>query len=195
MTTVDERKKWDIYLRTTKTYGTFENRVPEYQIAMDKLLMLGLHHDDLVVDVGAGSCDMDHYMRTVVGWRGKYLPIDGATYGIDFNKRLPYTYLPNSKADFYISLETLEHVYDPERIVRAMQQRAAKGIVVTTPNPEVVDVLAVDPTHVISIWPRDLEEWGFIVTKVTLNDRGEGDTLVGFWTPDMVRHDEDFPVG
>ena len=193
--TLDTRTIWDNYLRETPTYGTYENRVPEYQIATTLLASLGLKNDHLIVDVGAGSCDLDHYMRTLASWRGKYLPIDGATHGIDFNERLPYTYLPNAKADFYVSLETLEHVYDPDRLVRAMQQRATKGIVVSTPNPEVVDVLAVDPTHVISIWPRDLEAWGFRVVKSTLNARGEGDTLFGVWSPVLEHHDEEFPVG
>lgn len=191
----DTRTVWSNYLQETPTYGTYENRIPEYMLAYQTLVGLGLQDDHLIVDVGAGSCDMDHYLRTGAGWRGKYLPVDGATHGIDFNERLPYTYLPNSHADYYVSLETLEHVYDPERVVRAMQQRARKGVVVTTPNPEVVDVMAVDPTHVISIWPSMLEEWGFIVNRVTLNARGAGDTLVGFWTPNIEHHDEDFPVG
>lgn len=190
MSNAEELDRWTRYLtlEETPTYGTYVQRAPEYDTVARWLHNLGLQDDQLIVDVGAGSCDFDHYLRTVAGWRGKYLPIDGATLGINFNERLPYTYLPNAPADWYVSIETLEHVHDPERIVSAMKQRARKGIVVTTPNARSVDVIAVDSTHVIAILPEMLEEWGFSVFKVNFCDRGteeEPDTLVGVWTPTM----------
>jgi hypothetical protein len=189
--TTQTRNFWSDYLVRTESYGTFEQRSPEYQMVTGFLKGLGLADDDLVVDVGAGSCDMDHFLRTQGGWRGKYLPIDGATYGIDFNNLFPHQYLPEAAADWYVCIETLEHVYDPESLVKAMQKRATKGVVVTTPNADVVDVVAVDSTHVMPIHPQDLEKWGFSVTKVNFNARDEHDTLVGVWAPQM----EDYPVG
>lgn len=183
-----ELDRWTHYLtpEETPTYGTYEQRAPEYDTVANWLMNLGLKDDDLIVDVGAGSCDFDHYLRTSGAWRGRYLPIDGATIGINFNERLPYTYLPNAPADWYVAIETLEHIYDPERVVRAMRQRARKGMVVTTPNARSVDVIAVDPTHVIAITPEMLYDWGFTVHKVNFCDRGteeEPDTLVGVWIP------------
>jgi len=195
MNATETRQRWDQYLHDAPNYGLYHHRIPEYEIATNHLRNFGLKDDDIIVDVGAGACDMDHYLRTGAGWRGKYLPIDGATYGIDFNERLPYTFLPSAKAAYYVCLETLEHLYDPERMVRAMQQRTLTALVVSTPNPETHDVCATDSTHFTPIWPRDLEEWGFTVVKYTLNARGEGDTLFGLWTPNMVHHDEEFPVG
>lgn len=181
--------RWQTYLETTETYGTFEQRVPEYYTVGKYLNYLGLKDDDLVVDVGAGTCDMDHYLRTRTGWRGRYLPIDGATHGIDFNEVEPEDYLPKSHADFYVCIETLEHVYEPRKLAEAMLSRATRGVIVTTPNADIVDVIAADSTHVYAIHPEELKEWGFSVIKVTFNDRGEGDTLVGIWTPE-----EEYPA-
>jgi hypothetical protein len=185
------RNFWHDYLEKTTTYGTFEQRCPEYQIVFNYLKSLGLEDDDLIVDVGAGSCDMDHFLRTRGGWRGKFLPIDGATYGIDFNNVHPDDYLPDADAHWYVCIETLEHVYDPEALILSMQARATKGVIVTTPNADVVDVVAVDSTHVMPIHPQDLQAWGFSVIKVNLNQRDEHDTLVGIWRPDA----EDYPAG
>lgn len=185
------REFWATYLTTTSTYGTFEERSPEYQLATLAMQARGLRDDELIVDVGAGSCDMDHFLRTRAGWRGKYFPVDGATLGIDFNDVSPEKYLPSASAEWYVCLETLEHVYDPEALVLAMQARATRGVVVTTPNADIVDVVAVDSTHVMPIHPADLERWGFSVSYFQLNGRGKGDTLLGFWAPDL----EDFPVG
>ena len=189
--TAQTRNFWSDYLVKTESYGTFEQRCPEYHIVHWYLKNLGLRDDDLVVDVGAGSCDMDHFLRTKAGWRGKYLPIDGATYGIDFNDVAPEDYLPAADADFYVCIETLEHVYDPEALVKAMQKRAKRGIIVTTPNADVVDVVAVDSTHVMPIHPQDLKNWGFEVSKINLNNRDDHDTLLGVWNPVA----EEYPVG
>lgn len=186
------RQRWHNYLIETPTYGTYLERTPEYEVVTTMLSTLGLKDDDLIVDVGAGSCDMDHYLRTAAGWRGKYLPIDGATHGIDFNVKHPYEYLPSSKADFYVCIETLEHLYNPETLVKFMQMRATRGIVVSTPNAESVDVIAVDSTHVYPIYPHDLEGWGFTVLKYNFCGRGteeEPDTLIGIWNPNQVNED------
>lgn len=188
--TAQTRNFWHDYLEKTESYGTFEQRSPEYKMVYHYLKTLGLEDDDLVVDVGAGSCDMDHYLRTQGGWRGKYLPIDGATYGIDFNEVSPEDYLPAADAHWYVCVETLEHVYDPEALVKAMQKRATKGVIITTPNADVVDVIAVDSTHVMPIHPQDLERWGFSVVKVNFNARDEHDTLVGIWAAGA----EDYPA-
>jgi hypothetical protein len=184
----DTRKFWHNYLLTTSTYGTFEQRCPEYAWVTRFLEMNGLKDDDMIVDVGAGSCDMDHYLRTKAGWRGKYFPVDGATVGVDFNDYPAGDWLPPVTSDWYVCIETLEHVYDPENLIKEMMARAEKGIVVTTPNADVVDVVSVDSTHVMPIHPQDLERWGFSVTKVQFNDRHSEDTLIGFWAPDAEEY-------
>lgn len=173
------QQRWQQYLAETPTYGGYHDRVPEYRRVAHLLAVAGLEQDDLIVDVGAGTCDLDHYLRTEIGWRGKYLPYDGAVQGIDLN-----VWEPTVFADFYVSVETLEHLLQPRRLALQMQRMSAKAVVVTTPNADVVDVLAVDPTHRTPLHRSDLEGWGYEVGYATLNPgRGADDTLLGVWQP------------
>lgn len=101
-----QRRNWLAYLAQRK--GTYEYRCLRYAAVYEILLILGLQPGDLIVDVGAGMCDFDRYIRSVRGFDGRYLPIDGAIQGFDLN-----TWRPDLRADFYICLETLEHLTDP----------------------------------------------------------------------------------
>lgn len=175
------REMWNHYLDASETYGTYFNRRPEYMMVARELFMMGIQDDESVLDVGAGSCDMDQYLRTECDWRGKYIPIDGVIDGVDLNSWVPQKGL---QVDWVVCIETIEHVFDPERLVRLCLALARKGVVFTTPNPDVVDVLAVDCTHFASITKEQLSEWtgGAAVETVEFSGRGnreEGwDTLI-----------------
>jgi hypothetical protein len=56
-------------------------------------------------------------------------------------------WVPPRRWDWFACLEVLEHLTSPTRLLDMMCDAAVHGVVVTTPNPEVVDVLALDPTH------------------------------------------------
>lgn len=174
------RQMWVNYLDSSTTYGTYANRMPEYMMVARELKMLGLQDDDVVLDVGAGSCDMDHYLRIECNWRGKYIPVDGLLDGTDLNVWTPS---PGLLVDWVVCIETIEHVFDPERLVRACLSAARYGAVFTTPNPDVVDVMAVDITHFSSITKEQLVEWtGGTVETVEFSNRGNReqgwDTLI-----------------
>lgn len=144
------------YLATTPTYGTYENRIPEYAVIARQLQLMMIRDGDSVLDVGAGSCDLDHYLRTEVGWRGQYVPVDGSLMGDDLDEwEIP----EGVQFDWVVCCETIEHVDDPARLFAQLVRAARQGVIVTTPNPAVVDVLAVDPTHKVAVYSGDLECW------------------------------------
>lgn len=103
-----------------------------------------------IVDVGAGTKDFKRRMDDWVNnplqtghWHGKYIPIDGSIDGTDLNY-----WVPDIKADYYVCIELLEHLYNPFRLMDEMVRCAKKGVIITTPNSDVVDTLAIDSTHV-----------------------------------------------
>lgn len=180
MVNIENRDRWRNYLVTTDTYGTYEDRCPEYRVVAYELRKMGMRADDTVVDVGAGMGDFGRFLREN-GFTGTYIPIDGAQDGTDLNEWIPDE---NLRADFVVCIETLEHLDNPDETVAWLMTVAGEGIVVTTPNPAVVDVCAVDPTHVTPIRKEDLLSLGFdSVFEVEFCGRGnveEGwDTLVG----------------
>lgn len=159
--------KWTAYRDTRK--ATYEFRAQtRYKAVADKLLALGLYMTASILDVGAGSCQFGRYMRER-GWRGMYIPIDAVIDATDLETWQPY-YL----ADFVVCIETLEHVESPRRLLGICERTARHGLVVTTPNPEAVDVLKCDPTHISSISPDALETRGLSVERCswfgTIND-------------------------
>lgn len=178
------QKFWADYLNTVPTYGVYEQRVPEYRTVGWALETMGLKNDETVIDVGAGSCDFDHWLRTGQGWRGRYIPIDGSLDGTDLNTWIPPLGL---HADWVVCIETVEHVHNPIRLIAEMARIATRGMVITTPNPDVVDVFAVDPTHVAEVPRAVLEEFNLVVEGVEFSGRGnprEGkfDTLIATTT-------------
>lgn len=154
--------------------GTYEWRCLRYAAAWDKLEELGLAQHDLVVDVGAGMCELDRYARTVRGFDGRYLPVDGAIDGTDLN-----VWWPHIEAEFFVALEVIEHLNNPLWLLRQLELRATKGVIVTTPNPDVVDVLAIDETHITPVYGETLTERGYEVEAVRLFSR-EADTLLAW---------------
>lgn len=155
---------------------TYAGRRARYDAAADRLFSARLSNADIVVDVGAGGTELDVCLRVDWGWRGRYVPVDAWLDGVDLNR-----WTPPRRFDWFTALEVLEHLETPERLVRALQRYATKGVVVTTPNPQVWDVLAMDPTHVSPISRATLEEWGFQTGLLTFYGKYQ-DGIVGWWT-------------
>jgi hypothetical protein len=134
---------WLNYMDTRR--GTYAFRAnTRYRCVADELL--GLKDKHLLVDVGAGSCHFGHYLSAERGWRGRYLPVDAVLDGTDLE-----TWEPRMHADYFTVIEVLEHLRDPWRLMDVLEKMVNRRIVATTPNPDVIDVLACDPTHVTPI--------------------------------------------
>lgn len=173
----ETRQRWRTYVRTCPSYGTQQDRVPEYELAWDVMRRGNVTDYDLIVDIGCGDQGLDLYLRRLAGFCGQYLGIDGSIQGIDFSDY----YIPDHRADWFVCLEVIEHVKHPIPMLRHMLRRADKGVIITTPNPDVVDVLAVDPTHVSPVSIDMLESQGMDCSTYTLNPgRGEGDTILAW---------------
>lgn len=175
MNGADQIAQCEAYLRVPR--GPYDARKLRYQVAGERLFDAKLSNWDVLVDVGAGRTELDLSLRRDYGWRGRYVPVDGWLDGTDLN-----TWDPPRDFDWFAALEVLEHLGDPARLVRALQRHATKGIVITTPNPEVWDVRAMDPTHVSPLSETQLREWGFDTTKHTFYGKYQ-DGLAGIWTP------------
>lgn len=175
------RSEWATYLAETPTYGTYWDRRPEYQAVWDVLHGMGLGDGDLIVDVGAGPCDMDRFLRTEARWNGRYWPIDGAVQGVDFREAEPCDYLPRGRVDWLVCIETIEHVPRKMNLLEHLIDRAGKGLVVTTPNGEVLDVASLDPTHCDS-YDRDefLRHRMRVEGRCFSPDRAQPDTLIAW---------------
>lgn len=162
--------------------GCYEYRSIRYSAAGHTFKMYGLNHDHTVYDIGAGMTELDHHLRTKHDWRGRYIPIDGSIDNTDLD-----FWEPQREVDFVAALEILEHLYAPDRLVRALQANTRKAIAVSVPNPRTVDVIGIDPTHVTVITREMLEGWGFGVTEATFYggkfSNGEPDSLFGVWHP------------
>lgn len=174
MDTAPERREfWRHYLATCPSYGTPEQRSPEYQLSWEVLRRGGCTDRDLIVDVGCGDQGFDLFLRRIAGYRGQYLGVDGSIDGTELN-----WWVPTHQAEWFVCLEVLEHLTEPFVLLSEMLRQATKGVVISTPNPDVVDVIAVDPTHVTPISIGELECRGMDISTHTLNPgRGEGDTL------------------
>lgn len=162
--------------------GCYEYRSVRYEAAANALTYNGLNHGHTVYDIGAGMTEFDYHLRVSTGWRGRYIPIDGSIDDTDLD-----FWTPPRGAEFVVALEILEHLYAPDRLVRALQANTTKAIVVSVPNPRTVDVLDIDDTHVTVITRGMLNDWGFDVHEATFYggkfSNGEPDSLFGVWRP------------
>lgn len=150
-------------------------RCRRFRVVYNELVRMGFARGDSVLDLGAGRQDFKRFLREQ-GWYGLYVPIDGAIDGTDLN-----TWSPSEMADFVVAIEVAEHLLDPYRFLAKATRAARRGCVMTTPNPEVVDVIACDPTHVSVVDPQHpyLREW--VLSRHNLFGL-EGDTLVArYW--------------
>jgi hypothetical protein len=77
-------------------------------------------------------------------------------------------------------VEVVEHLHRPERLLFEMVQAARRGVVITTPNSEAVDVLTCDPTHVSVVPAWGLELMGFTVERASWFGIPD-DSLLAYW--------------
>lgn len=135
-----------------------------------------LSAQDTVIDLGACMTEFDYHLRTQLDWRGRYVPVDGAIDGTDLEE-----WYPIKKYDWVVGIEILEHMHNPRRLAQAMKAAAAKGVIVTTPNPAVVDVLNIDIDHHTAITTGMLLAWGFTVKPCALFGKKD-DSLLAWWS-------------
>lgn len=160
--------------------GRMEYRFIRYAFVADALFKLGLVDNNLIVDVGAGYCDFDFYMRAVRGWKGRYLPVDGCIDGTDLEHGYGL-YRP----DFVVCLEVLEHLRNWDKLLEQMKAECGRGLVVTTPNTNKLGhqaVVDMDRTHVSPLYKRDLASRGLDVTMHSFFGEKD-DSLLGVYTP------------
>lgn len=149
--------KWAAYRDTRR--GTYEYRSrTRYSAVLQRLTLMGLRIGDSILDVGAGTCQFGRYLDER-GWYGKYVPVDAVIDGTDLET---WSCPP---ADFVVCIEVVEHLKRPERLMRSMLDNARRGVVLTTPNCEAVDVIACDPTHVSIVPPWILETMEFTTER------------------------------
>lgn len=143
-------EKWERY--RDSRLGTYEFRArTRYRDVADCLRSLGLNNQHTVLDVGAGSCQFGRFLREQ-NFQGTYIPVDAVIDGTDLE-----TWYPPKRVDFIVCIETLEHLSDPLRLLRSLIRAARLGVVITTPNPDVVDAINCDPTHLTSLSSYDLK--------------------------------------
>lgn len=127
----------------------YEFRAIRYEAVYDMLIILGLKDGDKIIDVGAGDGEFGKYLLER-GFKGKYIPVDGMIDGTDLN-----LWTPEKEAEFFVSIEVIEHLLNPARLLSIMAMFATKGVVVTTPNPAVTNVYAMDATHISEVSAED----------------------------------------
>ncbi len=156
--------------------GTYAQRCQRYMAAADVLSREGLGDTDTLCDVGAGWTELDAFLRVTLNWRGRYWPVDAALDGTDLDR-----WNPPQGAEWFVVLEVLEHLDHPHSLLRALTRAATKGVILSTPNPRTVDVLAIDPTHKTAIFPTILGDYGFHVTERSFFG-SDDDSLFAWWT-------------
>ena len=164
----------EAYLRAQ---GPWESRSRRYRAVWRALLQMGFMTGDLVVDVGAGMCDFARYMYRTENQQFRYLPLDGSIDGRDIEKmreEFPF-------GDWMVCIETVEHMHDPYGLLDVMKARANKGVAVTTPNPRVTDVLALDSDHKHAISIEEFIGIGYLPEPITIHY--EQDTLLATYQP------------
>jgi hypothetical protein len=168
----ERRQAWLGYLE--QRTGTYHYRTRRYAAVCVELERLGLRGGDLLYDVGAGQCEFGKYLYGS-GWTGRYVAVDGAIDGTELER-----WSPPLPADWLVALELVEHLRHPLVFLAMLEGLSTRGAVITTPNPEVVDVLALDETHLSAIPAEMLRTRGWEVRADALFGKPR-DTLIGTW--------------
>lgn len=155
----DFKAECETYLRAA---GSYENRSRRYELVVRALVDCGWQQGDVLYDLGAGMCDFARYAYTH-GMEMRYVPVDGSIDGTDLEE-----WSPPQDADWYVCIETIEHLRNPWILLSKMQ-RAKKGAVVTTPNPDRTDVLALDPDHKSPVYSLDFALYGYLPEAVSIH--------------------------
>lgn len=159
--------------------GTLEYRFIRYSAVADELFARGMNDDSILADLGAGGCDFDFYLRTVRGWKGRYLPVDASIDGTDFEDG----WCPRVRFDFVVAIELLEHVSRPDQLL-ADVLRKTDVFVATTPNTDKLGdefVRNQDRTHIRPIYQEDLRRWGASTVRVGSFFGKPEDSLLMVW--------------
>ena len=170
----DLKERCRQYVQSRKS--TYEFRCQRYRAVAQRLLLLKLSRSDSILDLGAGRAEFGHYLQQQYNWNGTYYPIDGSIDGTDLNSWIPAA---SFNTEYSIGIEILEHLANPARLMAILPAVSKKGIVFTTPNPETVDVIGCDPTHVSLITTRAFQRRGYTVKEVSLFNKPE-DTLLAW---------------
>lgn len=153
-------------------HSGYEFRSIRYEAVLESLRMLGFGDNDSIVDVGGADGEFGRYL-VEQGFAGSYAVVDGMLDGTDLNK-----WNPKAVYDFAVSIEVVEHLKNPQAFLKTLALSATRGVVVTTPNPHVVDVRAMDATHISPTYPADFYSTGYRVYPAMLFVEN-GDSLVG----------------
>lgn len=171
------KEKWDNYRKTRKGDYAFRSRT-RYNGVFGTLRNMGLKDGDSILDLGAGDCHFGQYCYQMA-WRGSYRPVD-ATIGEHDLER----WTAPGKWSWVVAIEVAEHLLDPLRFIREATKAARYGVVLTTPNPRVVDVLKCDSTHVSVITAQQLHALNFTVSEESYfseqHTPGQLDTLLAY---------------
>ena len=89
---------------------------------------------------------------------------------------------PATVVDWVVAIEFLEHLHYPAYLARIMFAKARYGVVVTTPNSDVVNTLARDDDHVTGLTDTRLRLMGFQEVKALPLFTKVDDTLVAWRT-------------
>lgn len=143
MTPRERQAFWNTYLEARR--GTYEFRCRRYEKVAD-FMLLGknpLSRWDTIVDLGGGRGEFGLYLRERFPKLNlTYVNIDGSIDGVDLQR-----YDPVLEADFYVSIEVIEHLESPWRMLAYAAECSRKAVIITTPNARVTDVLGMDATH------------------------------------------------
>lgn len=85
------------------------------------------------------------------------------------------TPLEDKSFDAVVAGEVIEHLPDPENLIKEMERLAKDIIVISTPNLEFED-----PEHLIQLEESDFIKWGFEVETVT-SERFPGRSYIFAW--------------
>lgn len=182
MTAVAERiTEADAYLQART--GCYAWRCVRYDAALSVMWSLGLHDDCTVFDVGSGWGEFGARLHTGnmvfdSQSRARYIPIDAANDGTDLE-----TWIPPRRAEFFVALEVLEHLADPEALMSRMIGYTDRAVIVSTPNPETTDVIGMDATHKTPVTREMLMSKGFYVREMSFYGKPR-DSLFAVWSPD-----------
>lgn len=178
--TIEDRHQfWNAYLDNRE--GTYEFRCRRYDAVIDILTSMGRRQGDSIADIGAGRGEFGKRLREH-GHRGMYIPIDGSIDGCDLN-----TWDPPDKVDWAVSIETIEHLHDPARMLARLKIMARFGAVITTPNAATVDVIAMDPTHLSPLTRRDIGDEGWVTDSLSLFTEDDDTILAWFDHKNLMR--------
>lgn len=160
--------------------GSYEKRAVRYRLAARKLFELGMDSQSTLLDVGAGWTEFDYCLRREFDWRGRYIPLDASLDGVELEE-----WEPPRSYDFFAALELFEHLSNPLRLMELLQGATLRGGVATVPDPERVDVFAMDETHHTEVDRTMLEGRGFEVQSVGIYGGhyggGDRDGLLASW--------------